>query len=78
MGAHAEDIEVVTRDGSRPLLAGIHTASATVDGDSETELGMDAVGDIEIMMKGDTCFLTELQIGFGDIHDFKLMVGWTF
>lgn len=48
------------------------------DGDSETEIGLDAVGGIEIAMKGDTRFLTELQVGFGDIHDFKLMVGWTF
>ena len=48
------------------------------DADSETEIGLDAVGGIEIAMKGDTRFLTELQIGFGDIHDFKLMVGWTF
>ena len=48
------------------------------DADSETELGIDVVGGIEIGMKGDTRFLTELQIGFGDIHDFKLMVGWTF
>ena len=48
------------------------------EGDNETEIGMDAVGGIEIAMKGDTRFLTELQVGFGDIHDFKLMVGWTF
>jgi hypothetical protein len=48
------------------------------DADSETEIGIDVVGGIEIPMKGSTRFLTELQIGFGDIHDFKLMVGWTF
>ena len=48
------------------------------DDDSETEIGLDVVGGVEFPMKGDTRFLTELQIGFGDIHDFKLMVGWTF
>jgi len=49
-----------------------------IDDDSETELGVDIVGGIEVAMKDNTRFLTELQIGFGDIHDFKLMVGWTF
>lgn len=47
------------------------------EGDSDTEIGMAPVGGIE--MKLDRCrFLAEIQFGFGDIHDAKVMVGWTF
>lgn len=48
------------------------------EGEGDTELGVDAVGGFEVKMRGGTRFLTELQIGFGDIHDLKLMVGWKF
>ncbi len=48
------------------------------NGDSETELGIDAVGGFEMTFSGGTRFHTELQAGIGDIHDFKLMAGWTF
>ena len=47
-------------------------------GDSETEVGVDGIGGIELTMDGGTRFHTEIQAGFGDIHDFKLMAGWTF
>jgi len=46
--------------------------------DSETELGLGAVGGIELPLKNGNRFLTELQIGIGDVPDFKLFAGWTF
>jgi len=47
-------------------------------GDSETEIGIAAIGGIETRLKGGTRFLAEIQLGFGDIPDVKLMAGWTF
>jgi hypothetical protein len=46
--------------------------------DSETEIGLGAVGGIELPLKNGNRFLTELQIGIGDVADFKLFAGWTF
>ena len=47
------------------------------DGGSDTEIGVDAVGGIETKVGG-ARMLFELQIGFGDIHDAKFLVGWKF
>jgi len=46
--------------------------------DSDTEIGLAGVGGIETTLKGGTRFLAELQLGFGDVPDVKLLVGWTF
>ena len=46
--------------------------------DSDTEISLAGVGGIETRLKGGTRFLAEIQLGFGDIPDVKLMVGWTF
>ena len=47
------------------------------EGDSQTEVGVDAVGGIETTV-GRTRMFFELQLGFGDIHDAKLLMGWKF
>jgi hypothetical protein len=47
------------------------------NGDSETEIGVDAVGGIETKVGG-ARMLFEIQLGFGDIHDAKFLVGWKF
>ncbi len=46
-------------------------------GDSNTEIGADAVGGIETTF-GSTRMFFELQLGFGDIHDAKIIAGWKF
>jgi hypothetical protein len=48
--------------------------------DSETEIGVAAVGGMETRIgKGQTRFLAEVQIAFGDdLPDIKLLAGWTF
>jgi hypothetical protein len=48
------------------------------EGDSETEIGTAPVGGIEMTLDGGSRFLAEIQLGIGDIHDVKVMVGWTF
>ncbi len=48
------------------------------DDDTDTEIGVAAVGGVEMMLRGGNRFHVEIQIGFGDIHDAKLMGGWTF
>lgn len=45
---------------------------------SETEIGPVAVGGIETKLSGKTRFLAELQLGFGDLPDAKLLAGWQF
>jgi hypothetical protein len=48
------------------------------NGDSDTELGTAPVGGIEMTLDSGNRFLAEIQFGIGDIHDFKVMAGWTF
>lgn len=45
---------------------------------SDTEIGPAAVGGIETEMSGGSIFLAEIQIGFSDLPDVKLVAGWTF
>jgi len=42
------------------------------------EIGLYAVGGIETKLKGGNRFLTELQLGIGDVPDVRVLVGWTF
>jgi hypothetical protein len=42
------------------------------------EIGMYAIGGIETKFKSGTRFLAELQVGIGDVPDFRALVGWTF
>lgn len=46
--------------------------------DTEVEIGVMAVGGIELPLDGGTRFLAELQIGFSDLPDVRLVAGWTF
>lgn len=46
--------------------------------DSDTEIGLSAVGGIETKLRSGTRFLVELQLGLGDVPDAKVMTGWTF
>ena len=48
------------------------------EGDSDVEIGTAPVGGVEMKLDGGTRFLAEIQFGIGDIHDAKVMVGWTF
>jgi hypothetical protein len=45
---------------------------------SETEIGPAAVGGIEMEMSGGSKFLAEVQVGFNDLPEVKLIAGWTF
>lgn len=47
-------------------------------GDGGTEFGFDAVGGVETRVGSRVRMLFELQIGFGDIHDAKILAGWKF
>ena len=42
------------------------------------EVGFYGVGGIETKLKGGSRFLAEIQAGFGDVPDVRILVGWTF
>jgi hypothetical protein len=44
----------------------------------DTRIAPIAVGGIETKLSGKRRFLAELQLGFGDLPDAKIMVGWLF
>ena len=46
--------------------------------DSETEIGPVGVGGIEMKMKGKARFFAELNLGFADIAEAKIVAGWLF
>lgn len=46
--------------------------------DSDTEIGPSAVGGIELKLESKARFLAELQLGFADLPEVKLLAGWTF
>jgi hypothetical protein len=46
--------------------------------DTEVELALKATGGLEWHLKGRTDFFVELNLVFGDIHDFQAVAGWTF
>ncbi len=48
------------------------------DCDSETEIGPTAVGGIEMKLDGGSRFLAELNVGFADLPEVKVVAGWTF
>ena len=48
------------------------------DDDTEVEVGLAGVGGIELPLKNGNRFLAEIQVGFGDIADFRVFAGWTF
>lgn len=50
------------------------------DGDdgSDTEIGPAGVGGFETRLDSGNRFLLEVQVGFQDLPDVKLMAGWTF
>lgn len=47
-------------------------------GDGGTEFGFDAVGGFETKMGSASRFLLELQLGFGDVHNLKVVAGFKF
>jgi hypothetical protein len=68
--------------GSVTPYAGGQVTAAFFDYDnsalgSDVEFGAGIVGGMEAKMKTGR-FLAEIQIGLGDVADFKLMAGWTF
>jgi len=44
----------------------------------DTRIAPVAVGGIETKLSGKTRFLAELQLGFGDLADAKIVAGWLF
>ncbi len=46
--------------------------------DTEVAIGPVAVGGIEMKLSGGARFLAELQLGFGDLPEAKVLAGWTF
>jgi hypothetical protein len=48
------------------------------DDDTDFEIGLKVIGGIEWRLKKAQEFFLELNLGFGDIHDAQVFVGWTF
>ena len=48
------------------------------DDDSDFELALKGVGGVEWPLGGSNAFFAELNVGFGDIQDFEVLVGWMF
>ncbi len=46
--------------------------------DSSTDLGATLIGGAIVPTRSGSRFFTELHLGLGDVHDFKLMAGWNF
>lgn len=46
--------------------------------DTDTQIGLGAVGGIETRLKSGTRFLAELQVKLTDFPDVRVLVGWTF
>jgi opacity protein-like surface antigen len=46
--------------------------------DSDFEAGFQATGGVEWPLRGGNSVFVELNLGFGDIHDTQIVVGWTF
>jgi len=46
--------------------------------DTEVELTLKAIGGLEWRLRNGTDFFVEVNIGFGDSHDFQAVAGWTF
>ncbi len=56
---------------------GVGNGNDEID-DTQTELGLNAVGGIEKGLSNGDRFFLELKIGFADSPDFKITAGWTF
>lgn len=46
--------------------------------DSDTEIGLEAIGGLEWRGRDGGSFFLELTAHFNDVHDFQLMAGWSF
>lgn len=46
--------------------------------DTEVELALKATGGLEWRLRDQTDFFVEVNLVFGDIHDFQAVAGWTF
>jgi len=46
--------------------------------DSTTDLGATLIGGAIVPTQSGSRFFTELHLGLGDVHDFKIMAGWNF
>lgn len=68
----------------RPYIgAGLTFIHASFDAppgfdDSTTDLGATIIGGAIVPTQSGSRFFTELHLGLGDVHDFKLMAGWNF
>jgi len=68
----------------RPYVgAGLTFIHASIDAppgfdDSSTDLGATLIGGAIVPTRSGSRFFTELHLGLGDVHDFKLMAGWNF
>jgi hypothetical protein len=48
------------------------------DDDDDLDLGLRAVGGAEWPLAERRAFFVELNVVFGDVHDFQVVAGWTF
>jgi opacity protein-like surface antigen len=48
------------------------------NGGSDFEIGLKAIGGLEWNLSNDDDLFVELEIGFGDVHDAQIIVGWVF
>jgi hypothetical protein len=68
----------------RPYIgAGLTFIHASVDAPpgfdgSSTDLGATIIGGAIVPTRSGSRFFTELHLGLGDVHDFKLIAGWNF
>ena len=52
-------------------------ATSSAD-DTEFEIGLKATGGIEWFLKNNKAIFVELSLGFSDIHDAQVVLGWMF
>jgi len=73
-----------TGDGWSPYLGGgpglvfASVGDHGLDDNTDTDLGVSALGGIEKVLSNGDRFFTEIKLGLVDSPDFKLTFGWTF
>ena len=60
------------------IHASIDTPPGFVGDASSTDLGATLIGGAIVPTRSGSRFFTELHLGLGDVHDFKIMAGWNF
>ena len=72
------DANVVPYAGGGITLGWVDHELDNGEDDTDFEIAAKAVGGVEWPLKGNKQFFTELTVGFGDIQDIEVLVGWMF